>query len=155
MTRRPGQLDWGLASRYVVLVFFAFIFVFPLAYMLSGSLKPYEQLLSDMGSVRALLPVGDLSLENYRFTLDRAPVERMMLNTLLVSGVAVGLGLIVNSMAGFALARMRWRGRGLILAVVIALLILPFETIAAPYIDGRKLAKAFRELGLPGLTAGR
>ena len=129
--RRPRP-DWGTVSRYVVLVFFAFVFIFPLAFMLSGSLKPVEQLARDMGSVRAFLPVGDLSLEAYQLTLDRVPVQRMMLNSLLVSGVAVGLGLVVNSMAGYALARLRWRGRGLVLGIIVALLILPFETVAVP-----------------------
>jgi len=132
MTQQLGRLDWGLASRYVVLGFFAFVFVFPLAYMLAGSLKPYDQLLRDSSSLRAFLPVGDVSLENYRFTLDRAPVGRLMLNTVLVSGVTVMAGLLVNSMAGFAIARMRWRGRGIVLAVIVAMLILPFETVAIP-----------------------
>jgi multiple sugar transport system permease protein len=132
MTPRRGRLDWGLVSRYVVLAFFAFIFVFPLAFMFSGSLKPPDQLVADMGSLRTFLPVGDLSLDNYRFVQEVMPVDRLLLNTVLISGVTVGVGLIVNSMAGFAIARLEWRGRGLFLSLVLALLILPFETIAVP-----------------------
>ena len=132
MTPRRSRLDWGLASRYVVLAFFAFIFIFPLAFMFSGSLKPPDQLVSDMGSWRAFLPVGELSLDNYRFVQEVMPVDRMMLNTVLISGVTVAVGLIVNSMAGYAISRLEWRGRGLFLSLVLALLILPFETIAIP-----------------------
>ncbi len=132
MEPRHGRLDWGLASRYVVLAFFAFVFIFPLAFLFAGSLKPHDQLVADMGSVRALLPIGDLSLDNYRFVFEVMPVQRMMLNSLLISGVTVGLGLVVNSMAGFAISRLEWRGRGLVLSLVIALLILPFETVAVP-----------------------
>ena len=126
------RLDWGTVSRYVVMGFFAFVFIFPLAFMLSGSLKPHDQLIGDMSSARAFLPVGDLSLDSYRFVFEVVPVERMMLNTVLISGVTVIFGLIVNSMAGFAIARLEWRGRGLVLSLVIALLILPFETVAVP-----------------------
>ena len=42
------------------------------------------------------------------------------------------LGLFVNSLAGFALSRLRWRGQKLVLTIIIATLIVPFETIAMP-----------------------
>ena len=152
---RRSRPNWGTVSRYVVLVFFAFIFIFPLAFMLAGSLKPHDQLAQDMGSLRAFLPVGDISLDAYAFTLDAVPVERMMLNTLLVSGLAVGIGLVVNSMAGYAIARLRWRGRGLVLSVIIALLILPFETVAVPLLFiVAELPTLDFEGGRPVLTQG-
>jgi multiple sugar transport system permease protein len=44
----------------------------------------------------------------------------------------VGLGLIVNALAAYALARLQWRGRDTLLAVLLALLIIPFEAIAVP-----------------------
>jgi multiple sugar transport system permease protein len=50
----------------------------------------------------------------------------------LINSAIVILGLIVNSLAGYALARLRWRGRSLFLLIVIALIILPFEAIAVP-----------------------
>ena len=43
-------------------------------------------------------------------------------------------GLIVNSMLGFAIARMEWKGKKLILSLVIATLVLPFETFAVPMV---------------------
>jgi len=46
--------------------------------------------------------------------------------------LTVGLGLFVNSMCAFALARLRFRGQGLILGVILATLIVPFETLALP-----------------------
>jgi multiple sugar transport system permease protein len=44
----------------------------------------------------------------------------------------VVLSLVINSMAAFSLARLRWKGRSVILALIIATLIIPFETIAMP-----------------------
>ena len=49
-----------------------------------------------------------------------------------MSGVIVVLGLFVNSMAAFGLSRMQWRGRGFVLSVVLATLVVPFETFALP-----------------------
>ncbi|WP_233256990.1 carbohydrate ABC transporter permease [Promicromonospora sp. AC04] len=112
----------------------AAFFLFPLVFMFVSSLKPDGQILSDVSSLRAFLPVGDISLDNYAGVFDRVPVARFLFNSVLVTVLVVGLGLVVNSMAGFALSRLRWRGRGLVLALVIATLIVPFETIAVPMV---------------------
>ena len=61
-----------LAARYTVLVLVALVFAFPLVFMLVSSLKPDLQLLQDTGSLRAFLPVGDISLDNYVAAFDRA-----------------------------------------------------------------------------------
>lgn len=57
-----------------------------------------------------------------------------MINSVLITTLIVVLGLVVNSMCGFALSRLEWKGRGAVLAVVIATLIVPFETIAIPMV---------------------
>lgn len=62
-----------LATRYAVLVLVAIVFVFPLLFMAMSSLKPDQQLLNDTNSLRAFLPVGDLSLQNYWDAFERAP----------------------------------------------------------------------------------
>jgi multiple sugar transport system permease protein len=85
-------------------------------------------------SVQAFLPVGDISLQNYADVFDRVPVARFLLNSVLVTVAIVGFGLIVNSMAGFALSRMEFRGRKVVLTLIIATLIVPFETIAVPMV---------------------
>jgi ABC-type glycerol-3-phosphate transport system permease component len=55
-------------------VLVAIIFIFPLLFMVMSSLKPDDQLLADTSSMRAFLPVGDISLDNYRDAFERAPV---------------------------------------------------------------------------------
>ncbi|WP_454853696.1 carbohydrate ABC transporter permease [Promicromonospora soli] len=128
-TRRRRQI-WSYATMVALAVFF----LFPLVFMFVSSLKPDNQILSDVTSLRAFLPVGDVSLDNYGDVFDRVPVARFLFNSVLVTVLIVGLGLIVNSMCGFALSRLEWRGRGLVLGLVIATLIVPFETIAVPMV---------------------
>lgn len=53
-----------LMGRYLLLGFIACVFIFPIVFMIMSSLKPDLQLLSDSASVRAFLPVGDISLDN-------------------------------------------------------------------------------------------
>ena len=128
--RRPTR-PW---RSYALMTVLAVFFLFPLVFMFVSSLKPDAQILSDVDSVRAFLPVGDISLQNYVGVFDRVPVARFMLNSILVTVAIVGSGLVVNSMAGFALSRMEFRGRKILFTVVIATLIVPFETIAVPMV---------------------
>lgn len=119
---------------YLPMVVLAIFFLFPLVFMFVSSLKPDAQIFADLKSLRAFLPVGELSFDNYGNVFDRVPAGRFLLNSIFVTTAIVVLGLVVNSMCGFALARMRWRGRSFVFAFVIATLIVPFETIALPMV---------------------
>jgi multiple sugar transport system permease protein len=119
---------------YVPMVLLALFFLFPLVFMVVSSFKPDAQILSDVDSARAFLPVGEISGQNYADVFDRVPVGRFLVNSIVMTVLVVGLGLIVNSMAGFALSRLEWRGRKVLLTVIVATLIVPFETIAIPMV---------------------
>ncbi|WP_297109452.1 carbohydrate ABC transporter permease [uncultured Devosia sp.] len=140
-----------LAVRYTVLGLIALIFVFPLVFMLMSSLKPDAQLLSDTRSLRAFLPVGDISLDNYFDAFRRAPVGLFIFNSVIVTGVTVALTLFICSAAAFAFVFIDWRGRDLVLTLILATLIVPFETIAIPLL---LIASKLPWLGLDGLTYG-
>lgn len=124
----------GKILLYLGMSLLAVMFLFPLVFMFVSSLKPDAQILQDVDSPMAFLPVGDISLDNYFGVFDRVPVAQFLFNSILVTVLTVGLGLIVNSMAGFALSRLEWKGRFIVLAIVIATLIVPFETIAVPMV---------------------
>jgi multiple sugar transport system permease protein len=119
---------------YLPMVLLSVFFVFPVVFMIVSSLKPDTQIFEDVSGIKAFLPVGDISLDNYSGVFDRVPAARFLVNSVIVTTAIVALGLFVNSMAGFALSRMQWRGRKIIFALVIATLILPFETIALPLV---------------------
>lgn len=128
----PDNHGLRLVVRYLVLVLVALIFVLPLLFMVMSSFKPDLQLLADTSSLRAFLPVGDVSLQNYRAAFDRAPVRLFVFNSVLVTGITVALSLVVCSLAAFSFVYLNWRGRGPILSIILATLIVPFETIAIP-----------------------
>ncbi len=140
-----------LAVRYAVLVLIALIFVFPLVFMVMSSLKPDQQLLRDASSLRAFLPVGDISLNNYSAAFQRAPVALFVFNSVLVTGVTVALSLLVCSAAGFAFVFVNWAGRGVMLSVLLATLIVPFETIAIPML---LMVSKLPWLGMDGVEWG-
>ena len=119
-------------SKYFAAIFLAIFFAFPLVFMVVSSLKPDFNLLQDTGSYRAFLPVGPISFDNYVGVFDRIPFFMFVMNSLIVATITTVLGLIVNSMIGFVLARMSFRGKNPIFAIIISTLILPFEVMAIP-----------------------
>ncbi len=137
--------------RYGVMIFLALIFAFPIVFMIVSSLKPSLQILRDSSSLLAFLPVGDISVNNYFRAFERAPVSLFVFNSLLITTVTVVLGLLINAMAGFALATMRWKGKGIVLMVIIATLILPFETIAVPLL---MVVSRLPTIGAEGFSLG-
>jgi multiple sugar transport system permease protein len=140
-----------LATRYAVLGLIAVIFIFPLVFMLMSSFKPDQQLLQDASNLRAFLPVGDISLQNYTAAFQRAPVATFVFNSVFVTGVTVILSLLLCSAAGFAFVFVNWKGRGVLLSLLLATLIVPFETIAIPLL---LLASKLPWIGLEGITWG-
>lgn len=140
-----------LAVRYVVLILIAVIFCFPLVFMVVSSFKPSLQLLQDASNLRAFLPVGDISLNNYGAIFDRAPVGLFIFNSVFVTAVTVALSLLLCSAAGFAFAFIEWRGRDMALGIILATLIVPFETTAIPLL---LIASKLPWIGMDGLTYG-
>ena len=126
------KISLGRVVSYFAAIVFTILFAFPLVFMVMSSLKPDFNLLQDVGTARSFLPVGPISFDNYVGVYDRIPLVRFIFNSLLVSTITVVIGLFVNSMLGFALARMEFRGKNIVFAVIISTLILPFEVLAIP-----------------------
>ena len=119
-------------GMYTLLGILSLIFLGPLLFMISSSFKPDDQIFADLRSVRAFLPVGDLSLDNYRVVLERSRLLLYFMNSAIISAVTVALGVLVNSMAAFGLQRVQWPGQKFLLALILALLVIPFEVLAIP-----------------------
>ena len=147
----PDNHGLRLVTRYVVLTLIAIIFVFPLIFMVMSSFKPDLQLLRDTSSIRAFLPVGDISLDNYVAAFNRAPVGLFVLNSVLVTGVTVLLSLLLCSLAAFSFVFLEWKGRNTLLSIIIATLIVPFETIAIPLL---LLVSKLPWIGFDGFSIG-
>ncbi|MEU5870824.1 carbohydrate ABC transporter permease [Glycomyces sp. NPDC047369] len=128
--KSPARRRWLYAPMTLLAVFF----LFPIVFMLAASLKTDHQIFADMDSLRAFLPVGDVGFANYAAVFERVPFWRFLANSVFVTACVTGFGLVVNSMCGYALARMRWKGRAVVFGFIIATLILPFDTTIVPMV---------------------
>jgi len=119
--RRPWWRIIGLSLG-------AIAFLFPFYYMIVGSL----QRRSDT-SLTGVLPMpGDLSLDNYREINAAIHLGQSLLNSIIfTAGVLLGT-LLFGVLAGYALARLRYPGRGTLFAAMLLLQVIPFQLLVIP-----------------------
>ena len=140
-----------LIGRYLLLGFIATIFVVPIIFMIISSLKPDLQLLTDTSSIRAILPVGDISLNNYHDAFERAPIWLFIFNSVFITSTTLVFSLFLASIAAFSFVFIDWKGKNIVLAIIIATYILPFETVAVPLLF---LVNNLPWLSVEGVTWG-
>lgn len=117
---------------YLILVLTAVVFVMPLWWAIISSFRPNDAIFRDMYpfSLRAFLP-DPFDLQAYVGIFERG-FGTIIWNTLLVAGLTMGFGLVVNGLAGFAFAVFDFPYKNTILAVIVVTFMLPFEAIAMP-----------------------
>jgi multiple sugar transport system permease protein len=119
----------------VALVVLAFVLA-PLFLMFATAFKGDEQeILRDLGGASAFwIWPSQFSLTNFQDVLGNTtfPVLRYLWNSAVVVVSVVVVGIFVNSLAAFVLARMQFTGRNVIIAMVVALIIIPMESLAIP-----------------------
>jgi multiple sugar transport system permease protein len=114
--------------RLIVLLFGALVFLFPFYYMIVGSLQKTAN--TSMGGV--VPQPGNLTLHNYGQINAALSLGKALINSGIFTG-GVLLGTVVfGVLAGYALAQLRFRGRGLLFAVMLLLLMVPFQLLIIP-----------------------
>lgn len=125
-------LNRNMLVAYGAMGLLGLFFLFPIAIMVIGSFKSDAVVISDQTSLSAFDPRPFEAGDNYRAAADTGNYFKSLRVSVIVSGVVVVGGLVVNSLCGYALARLRFRGQRILLSIVIALVIIPFEAIAVP-----------------------
>ncbi|MCP9858591.1 MULTISPECIES: carbohydrate ABC transporter permease [unclassified Cyanobium] len=125
----PNRSSLATGLQLALLLLVAVLLLLPLLWLVSTSLKgPAENIFT---SPPALLP-SQPSLEAYGRLFAANPMGTYLLNSTIVSALAVLANLLFCSLAAYPLARMRFRGRGLVLALVVATILIPFQVVMIP-----------------------
>lgn len=115
------------------------IFVSPLIWMISASLKPEAKIFANMNSIKTFIPV-ESSFDNFIEVFRRIDLMKVFQNTITYILLILLFDLLINSICGYALAKFRFRGRKFILSFVVALMVMPMEAILLPmYIEMSQL----------------
>lgn len=119
----------GAALRHAVLGAGALVMLAPFALMISISLK-------SAGEVFApdfhLLPQSWAAIENYTAAFTKQPLGRYLVNGLLVGAAIFAIQALVAVPCAYALAKLRWRGRDTVFALVLLGLLIPHQVTAIP-----------------------
>ena len=107
LTKKQKTINWILA---VILLVLSIFFLFPVIWMLANSFKPDAAITADMNSIAAFIPpaLNGNYFENYITILTDTNFLRYMLNTLGYAALLIVLGVIVNGLAGYALAKINF-----------------------------------------------
>ena len=131
MNQAKSKLS-GTSSAYkivsiIILILLAIFFIFPLYWIVTGSFK-------DAVAINSREPVWfptSPTLENYVKLFTR-PAGRWLVNTVIMAVGALVLTCLTAALAGYALAKKRFYGRGLLFTIIICAMALPKQVIVIP-----------------------
>jgi multiple sugar transport system permease protein len=121
---QPRSRRW---PRVVVLVLGAALFLFPFYYMLIGSLQ-----IDPDTSLGGAFPTGGFTLDNYVDINSRVNLVRSLANSGIFTGGVILSTVVFGVLAGYALARLHFRGAGTLFAVMLLVQVVPFQLLMIP-----------------------
>ena len=124
MNKKSSRLSKGLI--YFFLTVWALIVLFPFYWMILTSVKDFASYNTEY------IPkffTANPTLQNYRDAFTAVPLGRYLLNTVIFTVATTGLMMIVIIPAAFAFARLEFKGRGLVFALFLSLMMIPTELV--------------------------
>lgn len=116
----------GSLLLYVALMVAAVTFIYPFIWMIAAAFSPESE-------------IGKLNFwpsrptwNNFTAMMGKIPIGRSLINSLLIAAITTSVVLITGSMVGYALAKMRFKGRQLIFYVIVFTMSLPFQITLIP-----------------------
>lgn len=129
---------------HLALVAAALVTLFPLFWMVSVSLMPSAEA---NRFPPPLLPESP-TLEHYRILFSRLSLATYLLNSTLIAALVTALSLLINSLAGYAFAKLRFRGRDRLFRLLLASMVIPAQVAMLP------LFLMLKEMGLVNTYGG-
>ncbi len=129
-----SQKIMRLTFHYTAMLAMAFYFIFPMLFMFISSFKTKENIGKSLTSLKGMITPTHLTTDNYvyLFTHPNSNFWSYLANSIIVTISIVFCAVIFDSLMAFALQRMQFKGQKILLSIVIALIIIPFEVIAIP-----------------------
>lgn len=127
--RRRGPVSVAnTVLTVLVLAAVSFFVLLPIFWMVTASFRTNGDLAANPGTLWPTV----FTLENYVNVWTRIPLARQFGNTVLFAGTVTALSVIIDSMAGYALARFNFRGRTVLFVAIITTLIVPIQVTFIP-----------------------
>jgi raffinose/stachyose/melibiose transport system permease protein len=145
---RPGRLA-RLVAVYAALLLVLVETLYPLLWVLFGSLKTKDELINSVWG----LPQA-MRFQNYVDAWKLSGMGDRFLNSVIVTGAALVLLIAAATPCAYALSRLHFRGRGIVLAVIVAAMLVPPQVMAVPlFMVARDLGLLNSRLGVAAIYA--
>jgi multiple sugar transport system permease protein len=128
VARRTPATTAGTILIVLGLAAVSFFVLLPLFWMVTASFRTNGDLAANPGTLWS----GVFTVENYVHVWERIPLARQFLNTTIFAGTVTVLSVLIDSMAGYALARFNFPGRGILFIAIITTLIVPIQVTFIP-----------------------
>jgi multiple sugar transport system permease protein len=119
----------GALGRHTVLLLMSAFALGPFVWMISWSLRPPDEI---FGRSFSLWPHHFYAIENYARALTTAPLPRFLANGAFVCTAIITLQLLICAPCAYALAKLKFKGREVLFALVLVALLLPHHVLALP-----------------------
>lgn len=126
MRKHRGKVTAGKVLQYILLILVFILLVGPFLWEISLSLKGTGD---NVYAVPPYLVPKTPTFDNYLQVFRQVPVFKYMLNTLIVAVISIAGNVIFSAMAGYALGRLKWHGRGFVFALFMASMVIPLEGV--------------------------
>src|SRR4030095_109254 len=120
------KISPGKFLMYGALLIAAISFLYPFIWMIGAAFAPEHEI-----SKMTVWP-SHATWTNFKSMLEKIPIGRSLINSLLVATFCTALVMITGSTVGYALARMKFKGRQLIFYVIVFTMSLPFQITLIP-----------------------
>ena len=144
MAIRFSEKRIGALLLHLVLIAAVIVTLFPLFWMVSVSLMPPDEANRFPPPILPSSP----TLDHYRILFSRLNLAAYLLNSTLVAALVTGLSLLINSMAGYAFAKLRFKGRDRLFRWLLASMVIPAQVVMLP------LFLMLKEMGLVNTYGG-
>lgn len=141
------------ALTYLALSVWAVVVLFPFYWMVLTSLKSYGAYNSE--HVPAFFTLSP-TLENYQQAFTAVPLGGYLLNTLIFAVITTAVMVVVSTLAAYAFARLRFRGRDLVFGLFLSMMMIPNELVVITNfvtITNLDMRNSFPGLILPSITS--
>lgn len=126
MNTNTHKVTVGKVVQYLILILMFLLLVGPFVWELSLSFKGKGD---NVYAVPPYLMPKTPTLDNYISVFKQVPVFHYMLNTLVVCLISIFGNVVFSTMAGYALGRLKWRGRGLVFTMFMGTMVIPIEGV--------------------------
>ena len=125
-THRQRHIDWGRILIYVILILGVFIAIMPFFWMISTSLMTLGETIN-----KKWWPAVP-QFGNYTEAWTEAKFAKYFFNSIVITAVTVSGQLVVSILAGYGFARIKFFGREVIFAILLASMMIPESVIMIP-----------------------